>query len=42
MVSAAIDRAAIHGFGYVMNRAQEGMPPGPCAERLIDALYRSL
>jgi CubicO group peptidase (beta-lactamase class C family) len=36
------DPEARVGFGYVMNQAQDAMPPDPRALRLIDALYASL
>ena len=36
------DPEARVGFGYVMNQAQDAMPPDPRAVRLIDALYASL
>jgi CubicO group peptidase (beta-lactamase class C family) len=36
------DPEAHVGFGYVMNQAQDAMPPDPRALRLIDALYASL
>jgi CubicO group peptidase (beta-lactamase class C family) len=36
------DPEARVGFGYVMNQAQDAMPPDPRALRVIDALYASL
>ena len=30
------------GFGYVVNQLHAGMPPDPCAVRLIEALYEAL
>ena len=36
------DPEARVGFGYVMNQAQDAMPPDPRALRLIDALYAAL
>ena len=39
---ALADPEAHVGFAYVMNQMQAGLPPGPRALRLLEALYASL